>query len=134
MVGRKQDTDDAPHAGSLPWGCDLRKRLLVLLAGNAVTLERWSDSWNDAQDWRDILSALREYLKLDTITWIIHDGKTPIERFRKHRELLVRINSQYRATALCSRLGNLVVPGSQETPSVGGREHWLLRSDTPRAM
>jgi hypothetical protein len=70
----------------LPTLSDLRKRLLVLLAGNAVTLERWSDNWNDAGDWRDILSALREYLKLDTIAWIINDGKTPLERFLKHRE------------------------------------------------
>jgi len=63
----------------LPTLSDLRKRLLVLLAGNAVTLERWSDSWNDAGDWRDVLSALRECLKLDTIAWIINDGKTPLK-------------------------------------------------------
>jgi len=65
---------------------DLRKRVLVLLAGNAVTLERWPDSWNDAGDWRDVLSALREHHKLDTIAWTINDGNTPLERFLKHRE------------------------------------------------
>lgn len=70
----------------LPTLSDLRKRLLVLLAGNATTLERWPDSWNDAGDWKDILSALKDYLKLDTITWIINAGKTPLERFLKSCE------------------------------------------------
>jgi hypothetical protein len=51
-----------------------------------LSLERWPDSWNDAGDWLDVLSALREHHKLDTITWIINDGKTPSERFVKHRE------------------------------------------------
>jgi hypothetical protein len=48
----------------LPTLSDVRKRLLVLLAGNAVTLLRWS-SWNDMGDWRDMITALREYLKLE---------------------------------------------------------------------
>ena len=65
---------------------DLRKRLLVLLAGNAVTLNPWPNSWNDGQDWLDALSALREYLKLDRIAWVINDGQTAADRFLKRNE------------------------------------------------
>lgn len=70
----------------LPTLSDLRKRLLVLLAGNTVTLERWSDSWNDSRDWDYMLSALREHLKLDEIAWVKIEGKTPLERLKKHFE------------------------------------------------
>src|SRR4029077_15924736 len=61
----------------LPTLSDLRRRLLVLLAGNAVTLERWPDSWNNRGDWDDMRYALRDHLKLDSISWVINDGKTP---------------------------------------------------------
>jgi hypothetical protein len=65
---------------------DLRKRLLVLLAGNSVTLERWPNSWNDRGDWLDALSALKEYLKLDRIAWVINDAQTAAERLMKRNE------------------------------------------------
>jgi len=70
----------------LPTLSDLRKRLLVLLAGNAVTQARWPDSWNDEEDWSDMRRALKEYLKLDNIAWIIIDGTTPLERFQNQRK------------------------------------------------
>jgi hypothetical protein len=70
----------------LPTLSDLRKRLLVLLAGNAVTQEQWPDSWNDRGDWGDMLCALKEYLKLDNLAWIIIEGTTAVERFLNSRK------------------------------------------------
>lgn len=53
---------------------DLRKRLLVLFAGNQVTLERWAGKWNDWGDWQDVLKALGQHFKRP-INWIVSDGK-----------------------------------------------------------
>ena len=70
----------------LPTLSDLRKRLLVLLAGNTATLERWPTSWNDRNDWLDVISALKEHLELEQLAWVLIEGKTAIERFMKSRE------------------------------------------------
>src|SRR5207244_1710866 len=55
----------------VPTLTDVRKRLLVLLAGNAVTLQDWPGSWNGTGDWRDVVSALKEYLQLESLGWVI---------------------------------------------------------------
>lgn len=70
----------------LPTLSDLRKRLLVLLAGNAVTLQRWPDSWNDDRDWFHSLLALKEHMKLDNLAWVIDRGQSAAERFRRRNE------------------------------------------------
>jgi hypothetical protein len=53
----------------------VRKRLLVLFAGNASTRQRWPDSNNDWGDWRDVLSALQKYFQRPSgIKWFAGDG------------------------------------------------------------
>lgn len=52
----------------------LRKRLLMLFAGNQVTLARWADKWNDWGDWQDALKALGQHFQRP-INWLVRDGK-----------------------------------------------------------
>ena len=53
----------------------LRRRLLVLLAGNTATLSRWPNSWNDWGDWNRIGEALwRHYGR--NILRVMSDGRS----------------------------------------------------------
>lgn len=55
----------------------VRKRLLVLLAGNAATLERWPESNNNWGDWLDILRAIQlHFRRPDVAKWFNGDGMT----------------------------------------------------------
>lgn len=53
----------------------VRKRLLVLFAGNAATLKRWPDSINNWGDWQDILKAIQlHFRRPDVSKWFACDG------------------------------------------------------------
>ncbi len=54
----------------------LRKRLLVLFAGNTATRQRWPNSNNDWGDWQDILRAVQDHFQRPLgIKWIVADGR-----------------------------------------------------------
>lgn len=54
----------------------LRRRLLVLFAGNSATRQRWPNSNNDWGDWQDVLRALQAHFQRpDGIRWFIADGR-----------------------------------------------------------
>ncbi len=54
----------------------LRKRLLVLFAGNTATRQRWPNSNNDWGDWQDVLRAIQDYFRRpDGIKWCVADGR-----------------------------------------------------------
>lgn len=53
----------------------VRKRLLVLFAGNAATLDRWPESSNNWGDWQDVLKAIQgHFRKPDVSKWFAADG------------------------------------------------------------
>ncbi|XZE35741.1 hypothetical protein SH501x_001281 [Pirellulaceae bacterium SH501] len=53
----------------------LKKRLLVLLAGNAATRQRWPDSENNWGDWTDILKAIGAHFgRPEASKWFTADG------------------------------------------------------------
>src|SRR4051812_21482267 len=55
----------------------VRKRLLVLLAGNGATLERWPVSNNNWGDWQDIVKAIHlHFRRPDVGKWFNGDGMT----------------------------------------------------------
>jgi hypothetical protein len=83
-VGELQMTVDGANATKLSACCrrlplttlsDLRRRLLVLFAGNAVTMQRWPGKWNDGGDWKDALLALAEYFQRG-MKWVACDSRT----------------------------------------------------------
>ncbi|MFW6114299.1 MAG: hypothetical protein ACOC7K_01005 [bacterium] len=54
----------------------LRKRLLVLFAGNAATRQRWPESDNDWSDWNNVLRALQTHFQRPAgIKWTRADGR-----------------------------------------------------------
>ncbi len=59
---------------SLDIPSDLRKRLLVMFAGNAVTLRKWAGRWNDRGDWLDVGLAFFRHFKRP-IKWVPMEGK-----------------------------------------------------------
>lgn len=64
-----------PHP-SLDTKSAVRKRLLVLFAGNAATLRKWPESWNDWGDWQDALKAIYlHFQRPDVSKWFVVDGK-----------------------------------------------------------
>jgi hypothetical protein len=64
-----------PHP-SLDTMSALRKRLLVLFAGNVATRQRWPNSNNDWGDWQDVVRALQDHFQRPKgITWIVADAR-----------------------------------------------------------
>jgi hypothetical protein len=51
---------------SLNTTSDIRKRLLVLLAGQAATKRDWPESWNNRRDWDFVLLALSRFFQRPT--------------------------------------------------------------------
>src|SRR5690242_16385734 len=83
-LGELQMTVDGANASKastccprlpLPTLSDLRKRLLVLFAGNTATLKRWPGTWNDSGDWMDVLAALHQYFKRE-MKRVLADSRT----------------------------------------------------------